>query len=308
MQALGSTRNVGALFGVPHGSPDATTDVAVLGLPFDMGAHPHRVGSRSAPAHIRHHSLAAAERAQEYGVRPLEAVSVVDCGDLELAPGQVDAAVAAIEAGVATILDTGTTPLTLGGDGTVTLPQLRAVGAQHPGLAVVHFDAHTDAYNWTEPHPINNANAFVHAAREDLVDSSASFHVGVRETALGGRPGSLSVAAELGYQLITVDDIAEQGVRATGRRLATALEGRPVYLCWDMDVFDPSVAPGVTTPSWGGLSASEGLRLIRALAGLDLVAFDINALSPPHDQDGQTGSLAAQVAMEFLLLLAAERG
>jgi agmatinase len=71
-----------------------------------------------------------------------------------------------------------------------------------------------------------------------------------------------------------------------------------------MDVFDPAVAPGVTTPCWGGLSAREGLRLIRALAGLNLVAFDINALSPPHDIAGQTGSLAAQVALEFLLLLA----
>jgi len=299
---LGPTRHVGTLFGVPPGRPGPSTDVAVLGLPFDMGAHPNRVGSRDAPAHIRRHSLASAERAAEYGVPPLSTLDVVDCGDLDLLPGRVEPSVERIERAVGALLDAGAVPLTLGGDGTVTLPQLRAVARRHPGLVVVHYDAHTDAYEVDEPHPINNATAFKHAATEGLVDPVHSFHVGVRETAVGPERGDLAPAADLGYQLITVDELADAGVGATGERLAAALRGRPVYVCWDMDVFDPSVAPGVTTPSWGGLSAREGLRLIRALAGLNLVAFDINALSPPHDIDGQTGSLAAQVALEFLLL------
>jgi agmatinase len=277
--------------------------VAVVGLPFDMGTHPNRVGSRDAPAHIRRHSLASTERAAEYGVPPLRALEVVDCGDLDLLPGQVEVSVSRIEHAVGAILDAGAVPLTLGGDGTVTLPQLRAVAQRHPGLVVVHYDAHTDAYEVTEPHVINNATAFKHAATEGLVDVARSFHVGVRETAVGSERGDLAPAVDLGYQLITVDELADAGVRASGERVADALRGRPVYVCWDMDVFDPSVAPGVTTPSWGGLSAREGLRLIRALAGLDLVAFDINALSPPHDISGQTGSLAAQVALEFLVVL-----
>ena len=71
-----------------------------------------------------------------------------------------------------------------------------------------------------------------------------------------------------------------------------------------MDVFDPSVSPGVVTPAWGGLTVREGLELIRALNGLDLVALDVNALSPPHDLGGQTGALAAHVILEFLLLRA----
>jgi agmatinase len=301
-------RNTGTLLGVAHGTPDATTDAAVVGVPFDMGAHPDRVGSRSAPTHIRHHSSSVRERAQTYGVPPLETLSIVDCGDLDLTPGQVDHALDAIERAVSAVLDTATLPLMLGGDGTVALPQLRAVAKQHSDLVMVHYDAHTDAYDLDEPHPVNNANAFVHAAREGLIDPGRSFHVGVRETRFEGHLGWLSTAADLGYQLITVDEIAERGLRDTTARIADALRGRPVYVCWDMDVFDPSVAPGVTTPSWGGLSAREGLALIRGLAGLDLVAFDINAVSPPHDVNGQTGSLAAQVALEFLLLLTAGIG
>ena len=56
---------------------------------------------------------------------------------------------------------------------------------------------------------------------------------------------------------------------------------RPVYLCFDMDVFDPSVAPGVCTPTWGGLSAREGIDLLRCLSDLNIVAVDVNTVSPP---------------------------
>jgi arginase family enzyme len=77
----------------------------------------------------------------------------------------------------------------------------------------------------------------------------------------------------------------------------------PIYLCWDMDVFDPSFAPGVVTPSWGGITVREGLGLLRAMRGLEFIAFDINTVSPPHDHMGITGSLAAQVAMECVFLL-----
>jgi len=75
-----------------------------------------------------------------------------------------------------------------------------------------------------------------------------------------------------------------------------------------MDVFDPSVAPGVCTPIWGGLSAREGTQLLRALAGLDIVACDINTVSPPHDVNGMTAFLAAHVCFEMMLLLCQRPG
>jgi agmatinase len=81
------------------------------------------------------------------------------------------------------------------------------------------------------------------------------------------------------------------------------LKDRPVYLCFDMDVFDPSCAPGVATPSWGGLSAREGIELLRGLAGLDIIAVDVNTVSPPHDVQNLTAFLAAQIIYESLVLL-----
>ena len=112
----------------------------------------------------------------------------------------------------------------------------------------------------------------------------------------------------LGYQLITGDEAADAGLEAVLRRIHEMMAGRPVYLCFDMDYFDPSAAPGVATPTWGGASAREGLRLIEGLRGLDIVAADINTISPPHDVGGMSAYLAGQVAMMTLHLMALGTG
>ena len=83
---------------------------------------------------------------------------------------------------------------------------------------------------------------------------------------------------------------------------------RPVYLCFDMDVFDPSCAPGVCTPSWGGLSAREGIDLLRCLTDLNIVAVDVNTVSPPQDVNGMAAHLCAHVIYESLVLLSRQMG
>jgi arginase family enzyme len=69
-------------------------------------------------------------------------------------------------------------------------------------------------------------------------------------------------------------------------------------------VFDPSCAPGVCAPSWGGLSAREGLAILRGIGGLNIVAMDVNTISPPHDVGGMSALLAANVMLEGILLFA----
>lgn len=79
--------------------------------------------------------------------------------------------------------------------------------------------------------------------------------------------------------------------------------GQPPDLCWAMDVFGPSVAPGVTTPSRGGLSAREAIELMRSLAGLNMVAMDFNTVSPAHDVHGMAAHLRGHMMMKALVLL-----
>ena len=167
---------------------------------------------------------------------------------------------------------------------------------------MLHLDAHTDAYDDIYPYDYNNANTFIHAVKEGLVDPARSLHVGMRDTDYRGHPGIVGVARDLGYDVVTMDELVAIGVPALLERVRALMDDQPVYLCWDMDVFDPSVSPGVVTPSWGGITVREGLSFARGLRGLDVVSFDINTVSPPHDPQGQTASLAAQIAMECLFL------
>lgn len=300
---------VGTLFGAPTVRDQRPGKLAVLGIPYDMGTHQTRVGARSGPAHIRSHSRLVADHMLDFAIDLVEELDVVDWGDAAVFPGQVDSSFATIEEIVREIVNAGATPLTFGGDGAVTLPILRALKAAGKGeIALIHFDAHTDAYDVESPFKFNNMNTFIHSIHEDLLLTDKSIHVGMRDGEFPTKDGIIAQTRNLGYDVVTMSDIDEMGAAQVGAMLRERFDGIPVYLCWDMDVFDPSVSPGVVAPSWGGLTVREGLSILRAMRGLEFVAFDINTVSPPHDPNGASGALAAQVAMECLFLAYAQKG
>lgn len=288
--------------GVRHTLDLARSKAAVLGVPFDCGIHPFRVGARQGPQSIREQSrLVRPFQADGADLNPLEALGLVDCGDVRLTPGRIRDAFARIEAAMAPIVAAGVVPVTMGGDGSVSLPQLRALRRRYDNLAVIHVDSHTDAYPPDPAEPYDASTQFTHAAEEGLIDVAHSYHVGLRGPA--SVHGIFARARTLGYQVITFDAVMTLGVEPTAIMLRDHLLGRPVYLCFDMDVFDPSCAPGVATPVWGGWHSREGLAFLRALKGLDIVAIDVNTVSPPHDVQGMTAFLAARVIYEALGLL-----
>ena len=285
--------------GVPHRTEPGDAKAVVLGLPFDCGTHPHRIGSRQGPSAIRKMSLLIRRYDAETGIDPLDALAVVDLGDAQVTPGEIEPSYRAIEAALDAALANGAIPVTMGGDGAISLPEMRALNRRYPGLAFVHLDAHTDAY------PIagyNTATAFSRAFDEGIVDARRSFHVGVRSSLLV--PGVYEYGRQLGYRIITTDQLLERGIPETFAEVAAAIGAAPVYLCFDMDVFDPSVAPGVCTPAWGGLSTREGLAALRACAALNVVGMNVNTISPPHDPADMSAFLAAHVMFEFLLATA----
>ena len=288
----------GTFMGVPRSHDLSLAKAAILGIPFDCGTHPVRIGARLGPLAIREQSSLV--RPYKSGIADFNALTrlgVVDCGDVRVTPGRIVEAHERIEAAVSAIVEAGAIPVTMGGDGSVTLPQLRALHRKHADLVVLHIDAHTDAY---PDQGYNTATTFARAAEEGVVDTAHSIHVGARGSTY--LPGVFEYTRQIGYQLITGAEYAANGPRAVLKRLHETLSGRPVYLCFDMDYFDPSCAPGVCTPTWGGASAGEGLDFLQGLTGLDFVAFDVNTVSPPHDVGGMTAFLAATVMHECLVL------
>lgn len=277
---------------------------AILGVPFDCGMHPTRIGSREGPASIRQQStLVRPFQPPHAAFNPLALLNVVDCGDADVTASLIAESFEAIEDAAWHIHAAGAAPVGLGGDGSISLPLMRAAKRKHDGLVVLHVDAHTDTYRGDGNqvhHRYNVATTFTRAAEEGTVDAAHSFHVGPRGPVMVEDVFEHTRAQ--GYGLIDGAELYGAGLAETAARLREALAGRPVYLCFDMDFFDPSCAPGVCTPTWGGASAREGLGFLQALAGIDFVAFDINTVSPPHDVGGMTAFLASAVALECLTL------
>lgn len=289
--------------GAPSGYDLGRAKAAILGVPFDCGIHPVRVGSRLGPAAIREQSaLVRPYQPPLWNFNPLERLGVVDAGNVNLVPSRIEHSYARIEEAVWRIVDKGAVPITMGGDGAVTLPQLRALHRKYPDLVVLHFDAHTDTYPGSGADKYNTATTFTRAAEEGVVDTHNSMHIGARGTV--SVPDVFQHTRDHGYELIDGLEMMERGFKDVLAHIHARMAGRPVYLCFDMDFFDPSVAPGVCTPTWGGITAREGFQLIRGLSGLNIVAFDLNTVSPPHDVGGMTAFLAGTVMVEFMGLIA----
>lgn len=275
-------------------------DAVVLGIPYDLGTHPTRIGSRMGPRHIRESTLPERKNLSDASRKTGHGLKVGDVGDLVLRSGYFEEAFPKIEQSVTKIIASGAVPISLGGDGAVTLPQIRSLAQAHDNLVTIHFDAHTDCYPVDEREPFTNATTFTHAATEGLVDASRSFHIGVRGTAT--LPDAPAFAEGFGYRVISTEDwLADESAGIA--ELRKVIEDRPVFLSFDMDTFDPAVAPGVCTPEWGGFTAREGIRTIRSLAGFNIVGADITTVSPPHDFQGNTGNLAGRATLEILHLL-----
>jgi agmatinase len=289
---------VGTFLDAPFAAQPDGARAAILGVPFDCGQHPTRIGCRLGPQSIRTHSPLVADAMADASFNLVRTLRLVDCGDAAVTPGAIEPSFAAIQDAVSGIVAAGALPVTMGGDGAVTLPQIRAVARRWPRLAVLHFDAHTDAYPVRHGGHYDNGNTFTHAAQDQLVDVAHSIHVGTRG-AIDVEP-IVGVARDMGYEVITMEELRRRGLDALLTHLRERLAGKPVYLCWDMDVFDPSAAPGVANPVWGGFSAAEGLTILRGLAGLEIVAIDVNTVSPPHDPAGMTAFLAGQVMVEAM--------
>lgn len=305
--APGATRalqpyGLGTLFGLPRQATDEPPEAVVLGVPFDTGRNGYRIGSRLGPDHVRSCNPPDRRHLFEADRDVLADLRVVDWGNVATTAGDVKQTHAVIYAATCDVHELGAVPVTMGGDGSVTLPQLRAAARRHGQLAVIHCDAHTDAYDIAGTGPYTTSTTFLRAQEEGIISPELTFHIGARGTmsSLDGHPDAVRA---LGQQVVTMDELEAVGPHDLAAQLRASIGDRPTYLCWDMDVFDPAVAPGVATPEWGGMSAREGIGFLRALLGLDLVSIDVNTVSPPHDVQGLTGSLAGRVLLESLNLL-----
>ena len=286
---------------LPHVRTLEDVDVALLGVPFDTGVT-YRVGGRFGPGAVRDASVMLRPYNPNLEIAPFEHLSCVDYGDVAIVPGYIERSYAAIEAAVAPIVEAGVIPLLIGGDHACTLPHLRATRSRGP-VAVIDFDAHTDAWDSYFGEKYNHGTWMRRAIEEGLVDVAHSIEVGLRGPIYAAQDWT-GLRSELGLEYLTTEDVLRIGPAATAGAIRERVGDRPAFISFDIDVVDPAFAPGTGTPEPGGLSAHDALAIVRGLTGIDFLGFDVVEVIPAYDPAGQTAFLAANLAYEMLSLVA----
>jgi agmatinase len=220
-------------------------------------------------------------------------------------PFNIEQAISQIHIGATELLSGTNALVVLGGDHTVALPMLRAVHAKHGPVALVHFDAHLDTWDTYWGAAYTHGTPFRRATEEGLLIRDKCVHVGIRGP-LYGR-SDLEDDTRLGFRILDVMQVAEEGVRSSIERIRAAVGDAPVYVSIDIDVLDPGFAPGTGTPEAGGLSSRELLAMLRGFTDLNIVSADIVEVSPAYDHAEITSIAAAHLAYELLALLSRAR-
>jgi agmatinase len=254
---------------------------AILGIPFDANSSYLR-GSAGAPSEIRSamHS-SSSNYWTELGVDLGVEGSFYDAGNLKFSLRE---SFGCIEHEVGKLMDLGYRPILLGGDHSITLPIVSAVGKRIPNLTIIHFDAHPDLYDELEGNRMSHACPFARIMEQKY--ATRLIQVGIR--------------ALTGHQR---EQAARFGAEVVEMRQLPAIERMavedPVYISFDMDVLDPAFAPGLSHREPGGMSVREAITHLHAITGR-IVAADIVEFNPAQDVSHMTAVVAAKLLKELL--------
>ena len=296
---------IATFFRLPLAASPKGLDIAVCGVPFDLGIT-SRTGTRHAAREVRAISFTHIEPYHPVtNQSPFERVRAADIGDVPIIPTEKDVDLKLIENFFADIYAAGARPLAVGGDHLITLPILRGVARERP-VGMVQIDAHSDTddgvYHDGTHFKYDNATVFRRAVEEGLLDPKRVTQIGIR----GPRASSddLAFALDSGIRVITMDEFDELGIEGTLAEARRVAGREPTYLSFDVDGLDAVFCPGTGCPEIGGLTTREAQKLVRGLKGLDFIGADFVEVSPPLDTSGQTCRVAAHFMFEMFDVLA----
>lgn len=291
------------LLGLPYDKDAKDADVALYGMPFDISTT-NRTGCRFGPEGIRQYGQCKPYH-EELDIDIFDDFKAVDTGDFAIPLSYVDRDMDAVENQLYELLEKGVKTIGVGGDHTLSYPELLALKRKFGKVAFVHFDSHTDTWDWPDENGntlINHGTPFRLAIQHDCIDMDHAIQIGMR-----GGFGTLEdhdFALEHGMQIIFGNELHEMGMSACAKRIREVVGDTPVFVTFDIDFLDPAVAPGTGTPIVGGFTTAEALQILReGLTGLNIVAMDLVEVAPAYDPTGQTQVVANEILREFLSIL-----
>jgi arginase len=287
--------------------------ISLLGVPMDLGAD--RRGVDMGPSAIRYAGIGDKLRALGYDVEDLDDVPVPgpearDFGDSHLKYLDPIVAVSAQTADrVAQQVTSGSLPVILGGDHSIALGSISGVARVRSPIGVIWFDAHAD-FNTDETTPSGNIHGMILAALAGLGDprlvnaAGPGPHIDPHRIAIVGArdldSGERALLRKAGVHVYTMTDLDRRGMTAVTREaIKRVTEGtNGLHVSFDMDVVDPSEAPGVGTPVPGGVTYREAHLAMELVAeSKTLTSLDVVEVNPILDRENRTAILAAELVL-----------
>jgi len=270
--------------------PEAA-DIALFGVCWD-GTSSFKAGSRFAGFAVREASFGM-EEFSFYQQQSLLDIKFADYGDLFLPPGQKERVMADIASAVQEIRAKGQFPIAFGGEHLVALPLILAAHAEHPDLALIHFDAHADLRPDLWGDPLTHATIIGRAA--DRIGYENLFQFGIRSGSIEEWQLAQRHKTIRPFTLEAIDEVLAN------------LGDRPIYITLDMDVLDPSLYPGTGTPEPGGIGWELLIAGLKRFRGRRLVGMDCLELAPHYDSTGVSAMTMAKTLREMIMLAQGRR-
>lgn len=305
------------LFRCEHDMDPANADIALVGVPHSTGNGTTQRDQHLGPRAVRDISALGRRVHDAFRIDPWEMCRIRDLGDVPLPrANDNEACMEAITEYYRDIDAAGCRPVSIGGDHSITGGILQAIagpGARLTGgekVCLLHFDAHTDAYH-NIPHFLGAVKSAAHWAgylvEGGHVDAEHSVQVGIRGNVR--TLDWLEPSYALGYEVIRKVDYDAMGPERVMEVIDERIGDRPLYITFDLDCLDPTVAPGVANIEAGieGFGMDEVVQLIRSVRGKNIIGGDVVCLMPTIDSPNHITSYRSMAVMFEIISLIADR-
>lgn len=290
-----------------------SADIALVGVPHSTGNGTTERDQHLGPRAVRNVSALQRRVHGEFGVDPWTAAKIVDAGDVPFPrANDNEHCIQQITDFYKQIDRAGTRPVSIGGDHSITGGIIQALGngtlSKDEKVCFLHLDAHTDVFT-TVDHFLGAEKSAAHwgayLVDDGLIDATHSMQIGLR-----GHPRTmdwLQPSYDYGYNVVTMKEYRQRGALDVIEQIKATLAGRPVYITFDLDCLDPSVAPAVSNiePGVTGFSMDEAVELLHAVRGMNIIGGDVVCMMPTKDSPNQiTAMVGAAVMFEMLSMIA----
>ncbi|MCE8009425.1 arginase family protein [Aestuariivita sp.] len=301
------------LFRCPNEGPQ-DSDIALVGVPHSTGNGTTERDQHLGPRALRNVSSVARRMHGEFQLDPWTAARIVDVGDVPLPrANDNEHCIEQITRFYADIDATGARPISVGGDHSITGGIVQALGrgqiCKGEPVCFLHMDAHTDVFTKVD-HFLGAKKSAAHwgayLVDQGKVDPTHSMQIGLRGHAR--TLDWLQPSYDYGYNVVTMKEFRTRGIEDVIFQIKRVLAGKPVYITFDLDCLDPTIAPGVSNIEAGekGFDIDEAVALLRAVRGMNIVGGDIVCMMPTKDNPNQITALTAAAIMFEMISMCAE--